>query len=380
MTNRKAILRLKTADLLGPYLGVRWKSGYVWRAETVGDGSEYRILGPRDRSVGYETVRPMDDPALFKNFADLEVGESAIRAFADEHGFLVTVPDLRPEVHPAAPEQGETFDVWASEIMKMHVTLVIADCLSGEEPNTEELQAWVAVWETIASIDLGLPGPSEHLVIELPGSPASLPREQRLVDAASRFLLMMVNNRLQENTRTGIVPGSGADASRRVSLEMVPKTLLGALWLQAAQALSEGRKFRECLECGRWFAVSTDKRRADSVYCSDSCKMKAYRKRVARRREDLRTLAGVDVGTSLEPGEVSELSAEQIAELTNADIDEVRAGLALRDSGGGGWVQDLLRQAREMREQGMAPSVIGRKLGVDTNVVRGWLGMSRLKR
>ena len=36
--------------------------------------------------------------------------------------------------------------------------------------------------------------------------------------------------------------------------------LLGAFWLQLADAITGNKKYRSCLECGRWFEISADKR------------------------------------------------------------------------------------------------------------------------
>ena len=69
------------------------------------------------------------------------------------------------------------------------------------------------------------------------------------------------------------------DADKDLSLSIMPKGLIGALWLQAALAVSGGKDFRQCHECQTWFEVATGQGRSDKLYCSTACRMRAYRKR-----------------------------------------------------------------------------------------------------
>jgi hypothetical protein len=59
-------------------------------------------------------------------------------------------------------------------------------------------------------------------------------------------------------------------ATGGVALKIVPATLRDALWLQLAEALSNGTKMRKCRHCDDWFSAGagTD-RRADAEFCSD---------------------------------------------------------------------------------------------------------------
>ena len=64
-----------------------------------------------------------------------------------------------------------------------------------------------------------------------------------------------------------------------------PKGLIGALWLQLHLAVEGDVDFHRCAECRTWFEVSAARGRPDKLYCSDACRMRAYRKRKSRRRE-----------------------------------------------------------------------------------------------
>jgi hypothetical protein len=73
------------------------------------------------------------------------------------------------------------------------------------------------------------------------------------------------------------------DRGRRV-LQIIPESLLSAMWLQFARWIDGDRKFRRCKECGEWFEISTkgDGFRVNREFCSDRCKSKDYRDRKQR--------------------------------------------------------------------------------------------------
>lgn len=62
-----------------------------------------------------------------------------------------------------------------------------------------------------------------------------------------------------------------------------PTTLLNALWTQLALAINGSQSLQTCVECSLWFAIEADRGRSDKEYCSDACRMRAYRKRKGER-------------------------------------------------------------------------------------------------
>ncbi len=95
----------------------------------------------------------------------------------------------------------------------------------------------------------------------------------------------------------------------RLDLHIIPNSLIGALWLQFAQAVDGDRKYRRCEECRTWFEISPKTARVTRLYCSNACRSKAYRKRqleaerlyaqevpieeIARRLDsDIKTISG----------------------------------------------------------------------------------------
>ena len=76
----------------------------------------------------------------------------------------------------------------------------------------------------------------------------------------------------------------------RGALQTVPANLLGAMWLQFAVAIEDGKRFRRCpaQNCPlEWFEVSTGPKglREGAEFCSPQCRHTAYRDRKNRARE-----------------------------------------------------------------------------------------------
>jgi hypothetical protein len=70
----------------------------------------------------------------------------------------------------------------------------------------------------------------------------------------------------------------------RPALRFLAPTVLGAVWSQFADAVSNDRTFSRCRECGKWFEVAPEVARAHRRFCSNSCRSKAYRERQERAR------------------------------------------------------------------------------------------------
>jgi len=68
-------------------------------------------------------------------------------------------------------------------------------------------------------------------------------------------------------------------ASARLSI--LPHTLLHALWVQLVLAIDGNVSLRGCVQCRKWFTLEAGRGRSDKEYCSNACRMRAYRKRKA---------------------------------------------------------------------------------------------------
>ena len=72
-----------------------------------------------------------------------------------------------------------------------------------------------------------------------------------------------------------------ADEDAPFRLQFAPLSLLAAMWLQLASAVTGDKRFVACKFCHRLFEISTDASgfRSHREFCSGSCKTLDYRKR-----------------------------------------------------------------------------------------------------
>jgi len=131
-------------------------------------------------------------------------------------------------------------------------------------------------------------------------------REDILAPAVA-ILIESVSKHLGEFTQ----PVMQYDAkTKRPVLRLQPRSLLGAMWLQLAQAINEHDTFRAC-PCGKWFRVNTalDARKARKRFCGDLCKLHDHRRRLA---EALRLAA-----QGVKAGEIAQQTGTPIATVKN---------------------------------------------------------------
>lgn len=92
---------------------------------------------------------------------------------------------------------------------------------------------------------------------------------------------------LQDKLNVGlqtIAPRLLWDASNEIRLFDVPDTLLAAMWLQFAQAVSGKRRYQQCGWCKQNFELTPGVGRADKKHCSPSCRVSYSRKYGGKKR------------------------------------------------------------------------------------------------
>jgi hypothetical protein len=232
------------------------KRGFAWE----GDGDARRLV--RVPEVAFVDYRPR--PELFRDFADLDGSEGAVLRFANAYG------RLGPETDPSMDYLG----FWQGPIALMRESVGLADALdSGDgkkikaalgDLTEEDLQAIAERRQTpvgrVSSLGI-TPGEFAH---------AALARLGRYL-LARRVLFSHLSLAGDLDPRTG-----------RVQARFGHEHLLGFMFFQFALSLIEGRKFRRCDGCGRWFRLAPGVGRADKTACSPSCRFQQYRRR--RRR------------------------------------------------------------------------------------------------
>jgi hypothetical protein len=58
-----------------------------------------------------------------------------------------------------------------------------------------------------------------------------------------------------------------------------PRSLIHALWAQLLLAIDGNVNLGACVQCRKWFTLEAGRGRSDKEYCSNACRMRAYRKR-----------------------------------------------------------------------------------------------------
>jgi hypothetical protein len=70
-------------------------------------------------------------------------------------------------------------------------------------------------------------------------------------------------------------------ASARLCIR--PATLFDALWAQLLLKIDGNANLSACVQCRKWFTLEAGRGRSDKEYCSNACRMRAYRKRKGNR-------------------------------------------------------------------------------------------------
>ena len=243
----------------------------------------------------YEPLR--DVTGLFRTFAEAAPTKNGVRAFANEFGLLGTTRYLDPHPHKVAdvgPDQlaGERLSHWLAHLLVMKDAVEVWDLAARKD--VEGLR------EVQRSRQLFTKPPSHRLTEQAAVEPVHdadtpsgfeprldyyrSPRSGLLRDAWA-FVMDGVQQHLVE---TGLEMTMGGDPAQGTArLYVAPTSLLGAMWLQFAEAISEQKDYGRCLLCGKPFEISTAEAgaRTNRRFCSDACKNQFhYRKRQQARQ------------------------------------------------------------------------------------------------
>jgi hypothetical protein len=318
-------------------------TGYAW-LDAVDQHrrtrSRFLSAGVTDQWIRFQ---PFDEfPALFQVFANLEVTEAVVAAFANRFGLLGVERTIR--LRDGRVALGETLVQWADEIAYMRHAIRILQTL--EEHDEEALEEMVDIRNDSGArgskprdvgvtvsyraprdlpplmadvpevggragviVTVRFPKPSVVALLPSFGTAGELD-EQTLeppttaANGAWLLLSQIVNERLLQFTNGAVRPHRPTARQRLpVAFRIEPSNLLGALWVQFALAMS-GETYRQCEECGRWFPVKPKGRRADTRFHTDECRAKAHHRKKTVARQLAASGIGVrDIATKLKTDE-----------------------------------------------------------------------------
>jgi hypothetical protein len=178
--------------------------------------------------------------SAFLEFAGTPLTPDGIKAFADVHGPLLSRVD---EKFPFHDFWGHNLRAWGDTIKEMRKAVDLWD----KSRTTGDFSKLIRVLERRSEIRLPTPGKISEAGIG-------------------------ANVLLKEDPR---------NASARLCIR--PTHLRDALWIQLALAIDGSESLRTCVECKKWFTISAGQGRSDKEYCSDACRMRAYRKRKGKQ-------------------------------------------------------------------------------------------------
>lgn len=234
---------------------------------------------PADR-----TTYPLRDaPELFLRFADLAESPDAasLLAFADTHGLLLN-EGPEPLGDGGGDDRPEHLGGWRSAAWRMAQA---ARLLRSIRIRDRRVGEWVRYAQEGARVPtLRLTGDRGEERITLRGELRELADPTRPLRNARLALQVLVNKHLDEHASPRLLLDSATD---RHVVELVPRTLLGALWVQMAQAVESEAQPSRCAHCRRWNPPG----RTDRLTCSGACRKALSRSGRARaqRRHRRRT-------------------------------------------------------------------------------------------
>jgi len=278
-------------------------NGYEWK-ETTGvisrkpvETRRRRFLTSAPDGEGHQRLLSSDsDASLFRQFADLQPNEEAVRDFANDYGLLgvnqVDIVSSRRGDEPGHRYQkGEDLDTWSSEIGELSHLLQLSDRLRvGDD-------AWIG---SFLHEDLGIEGlPEPVKLVYTPPPSRSLSevivasesmRPQLLSDfrrgewapAALYALCELVSQKLKEHpVELSLRPGRGRHKTEEV---LTTKNMASFMWLQFEAAVDGEKEYRQCEQCRKWYEVSAEVREG-AKYCRTACRTKAHRRKIARAKK-----------------------------------------------------------------------------------------------
>ncbi len=228
-----------------------------------------------------------DWPALFLEFANTPLTAEGILTFANKWGLLgdsrsrllstdgLSVQSIRIQSEGGGDTsvQGEPLFKWLASISLMHHQWNIWEVI--RDRNDEGL-ARLITWTGESEVK------SFNWVV---ASPEKFP--ERLHRMQTGDLLQPARYLLEDSfTQLNVLAQGGLSAhlvwdheQDEWRTKVTPADLMGALRLQFATAVSGQSQFRQCPECATWIKIAPGSGRPEKTYCSNACRMRAYRKR-----------------------------------------------------------------------------------------------------
>lgn len=251
--------------------------------------SEFRAFNPMQTT-----------PALFREFAQVDYSPTAVLSFVQSYGFLREDDYQICGWRHVSDTGGKTGHSWYEPMievqeaiydMRRHISLMQAIQL--QDPYELAVEIHGENWFIPEGYGFELRGrlvKKEELMFRDKPAQTSAELGQMLRETGCplpslSFLLSEANASFALHVGYELEAAVGAfvDISSPLmpTLSFRPRHLLGAMYLQLTQEFTGQRAHRKCLICDTWFEIGSgdNANKATRLYCGDSCRMKAYRRR-----------------------------------------------------------------------------------------------------
>lgn len=224
----------------------------------------------------------MQNGALFQTFAEVEPTEKGVKDFANQYGLLGISEPLKFD---GKLVKGEALTAWVHHITQMRRLTILWNRAKAGDTEWLSKNIYMPSFSNIISYaePVGGVNPLMHLhsLNSITVGEVEPLEPGDLIKPARALVARMVNRHLKQSVSpTLFFQSEDNDGQGEILLRFLPSTLLGAMWLQFAQAVAQDDRFFTCEVCGSWFVA---KRMQGSKparhYCSNACSQKAYRAR-----------------------------------------------------------------------------------------------------
>lgn len=220
---------------------------------------------------------------LFLKFASTPLTAEAIIKFANDWGYLTGQLE-RLRLDGLLPV-GEPIFHWVSAVHRFRRICALWELICRNDQNG--LAKWVK-WTGKSVVRCG-----HYVVAALDVFPERLekmqpgdllePARYYIQDGVTRFKLGGM-----PNLSSHLIWDSELKEWR---IQLTLTNLIGALSFQMATAICNKSIFRRCTGCGQWLQIAPGSGRPEKTYCSNACRMRAYRKRKAANKPGKTTVS-----------------------------------------------------------------------------------------
>ena len=177
-----------------------------------------------------------NEPGLHRQLAHTELSERGILEFANQYG-LLSLDNQKVDV---------------TDVMNVDGRLIVdANCIADWKAEIVALRDAIAEWDDT---------------------------KKNVSAKISDHVNALIKPRL-ELLKAVLLPSSEGTGVR---IGLRPTNLASAAWLQFARETEGSFEIAQCPECQRWFEYFPQQIKTPRIFCSQSCRSKAYRKRQIR--------------------------------------------------------------------------------------------------